>query len=770
MDVREYDADRGGEVGVGEQDEGLVIIVKASSLASQHRFIGAITTMLSSNRPRTIVAVYGPTADRKTLRNWITHLLDEDVELMPGLPDDILEHLGMRRAVTRNSVVMDERGMTAAMFMTARAAAQQQASPPPIQPPMAQPVINVDDDDDNVMEDEVGEMPTLDDVSGTITNALRLAIIDTAHGTTLLDLAMQTFDYERGMESFYNVLVTGESAHMTQRLFGGGKMQSRKTVQIVVFYMVAYMLDVVVLSINHYIKCRTNLFNNMEGDLSMPEDQRPEGYLQAIRKADPVNFKDLRCTTYTGTKNFFLNDLKSIKRNRRGIISIANTTNQLDNAKTIILDINTRYTIVMDEADALKRKKITKMAAAMASLLTTGVLLATFSVTGTLLPKLAAVATDKYCGYDMFRPLNDPATGKKVFLMPRELQKDDFYFNDKVKIMVDSLIATPMGIMPFMVTGSVNVPGNMRDVADNIMNKPEYRNKLAAIVSTGGETIRARFVDDPDWHTLKKSSLQHAIKEVERKAMSFRSDDRVPTHAIVSIGMGHTMEAVAQALSRACGYCKPQLQANRVDHITILTLPIDYDTTIACDVFMNELRDKLDAGMTLAQAWSDEYSALASIFMGRGDTPSRKVGLGEDMGPRMRDMISFEKLTRRQRLQMPGLQYLRDMEAAAKAAARAAKAAEDASYDEEDDYDGEDFDEYGDDEAGELGDAAEGESEEESSGYAGARTLARLFRQADPYYYIDQDEYAGAIPHGDKYVEGYVLDRNGQGIGCMTRI
>lgn len=105
-------------------------------------------------------------------------------------------------------------------------------------------------------------------------------------------------------------------------------MQSRKTIPIEVFYMVAHLLKTVVISVNHLVKGAQNMLKNMEGDMSMPEDER-WGYMAAVRAADPHNFRDFKYTLLTNKPDFLFGELVHMAERQQGVICIANTGKQM---------------------------------------------------------------------------------------------------------------------------------------------------------------------------------------------------------------------------------------------------------------------------------------------------------------------------------------------------------------------------------------------------------------------------------------------------------
>lgn len=171
-----------------------------------------------------------------------------------------------------------------------------------------------------------------------------------------------------------------------------------------------------------------------------------------------------------------------------------------------------------------------------------------------------------------------------------------------------------------MCTSKVNVEGNMREVAAAMQG---HFPTICAIVAAGAG-CKYRVDDGDAWTNAKDKDLQKTIAEVQLltrsqrpiavftyatgfRAVSIRSDDRVPTHLVISITKGYAMENVFQALGRGTGECREQLHANGFEHVTVLTKSFDYDSCKREANFMRTVGARLEAGCTLQEAWSVEF-------------------------------------------------------------------------------------------------------------------------------------------------------------------
>jgi len=106
---------------------------------------------------------------------------------------------------------------------------------------------------------------------------------------------------------------------------------------------------------------------------------------------------------------------------------------------------------------------------------------------------------------------------------------------------------------------------------------------------------------------------------------SFRSDERVPIHICVSLGLQMSIEKIVQVMGRAT-YGDSKLQDNGFEHVTVLTLASDYNTAQAYQVWLQEMSDKLADGMSIQNALSPEcfYTDKANVKLGQSRTTRQK--------------------------------------------------------------------------------------------------------------------------------------------------
>ena len=87
-----------------------------------------------------------------------------------------------------------------------------------------------------------------------------------------------------------------------------------------------------------------------------------------------------------------------------------------------------------------------------------------------------------------------------------------------------------------------------------------------------------------------------------QRGMSFRSDDRVPTHMIHAFGAGYSIDKTLQSLGRATYVGKDLLHKNGFDHVVILSSRSDLEASTAYQRFMIALHKRLEQGDALIEA------------------------------------------------------------------------------------------------------------------------------------------------------------------------
>ena len=106
-------------------------------------------------------------------------------------------------------------------------------------------------------------------------------------------------------------------------------MQSGKTFLTAVACAVATLLDIAVIIVNHQNAGRNNMMQNMEG---------VDGFFRGLRAVDNKNFNHLQIVIEDLCKpnsKAVLDGQSRMQNNSRGIINIANTNKQLEEARKI---------------------------------------------------------------------------------------------------------------------------------------------------------------------------------------------------------------------------------------------------------------------------------------------------------------------------------------------------------------------------------------------------------------------------------------------------
>ena len=96
-----------------------------------------------------------------------------------------------------------------------------------------------------------------------------------------------------------------------------------------------------------------------------------------------------------------------------------------------------------------------------------------------------------------------------------------------------------------------------------------------------------------------------------RRGLSCRSNRRVPTHMVLFLGKGHSMDNYVQSLGRGTFNGRESvLKANGFDHVTVLTTEADLKMARSYIQFLDLLHEKLEAGASP----EDAISGVAGKF------------------------------------------------------------------------------------------------------------------------------------------------------------
>jgi len=249
---------------------------------------------------------------------------------------------------------------------------------------------------------------------------------------------------------------------------------------------------------------------------------------------------------------------------------------------------------------------------------------------------------DDYNGVQDFKPLLDD-NGARVFLSQGDLARSNGYSHAKLDALYKDAFASPNSLTLNISNPAVTAKDNVHDHTHKIQCKFPH---VGCIVFVGrGITYYPPKTAEGSEEDFDKSKtigavIQHADTQdgLEMPLViigysqmirgdSFRSDERVPTHICVNLGLQMSIEKMVQAMGRAT-YGDSKLQDNGFQHVTVLTLASDYDTAQAYPVRLQEMSDKLADGMSIQDALSPEcsYTYKANVTLGQ----SRPTGQKQD--------------------------------------------------------------------------------------------------------------------------------------------
>jgi hypothetical protein len=127
-----------------------------------------------------------------------------------------------------------------------------------------------------------------------------------------------------------------------------------------------------------------------------------------------------------------------------------------------------------------------------------------------------------------------------------------------------------------------------------------------------------------------------------RRGLSCRSRRRVPTHMVLHLGKGHSMDNYVQSLGRGTfNGLHTVLKDNGFDHVTVLTTEADLNMARAYIKFLDLLHDKLVGGASV----EDAINGLAGKFPASANFlqhTKRKLGQRK----KLRDCLDEKQLFR----------------------------------------------------------------------------------------------------------------------------
>lgn len=480
------------------------------------------------------------------------------------------------------------------------------------------------------------------------------------------------------------------SHHEMKQLFGGGKTQAGKTALKVVAMVAVHILSRRRPELNACcvvctpgVKAAKNLLQKMKGMLQhFSPDDRPN--LMGITK----NVHGASQVLLNGPQ--FSESLhESIQTG--GSIVTALTASQLNKVMRLIAvsrgcGHSARFVMLLDEADdAIRTRDPTsgpKLEQALDRLLgghgSGGFKGPQFivNISATLAPvffhlfrnslarnttaeDIFYVATsDDYHDISSLKPLAD-AEGQDVFLDHNELKPSNNYISPKVLMLFQDLMSKQHGRRRGGLLLDISSP-RVNTTDGSIFSKADYMQRLfpglVAVVVHGarGSGIQWRAPCEQGgrpsrngWKDVEANkSMPDALEMLDHKfpqvpiavfgysrmirSETFRSSTRIPTHTLVSLGMGQSLDKLVQAVGRASFRGAHMLTESGWDHVTILTTAPDFDNMNAYQAWQMEVHKKMEEqNLTLEQCLQPEqiYNFASNFGDCRRDVGNRKAGL-----------------------------------------------------------------------------------------------------------------------------------------------
>eukprot|EP00960_Hanusia_phi_P077069 768646-Hanusia_phi.AAC.7 len=428
-------------------------------------------------------------------------------------------------------------------------------------------------------------------------------------------------------------------------IIAGGMTQNGKTRIKLLAIIVGHLLGVSSIIISTTRNGTTSLSNKMES------------YLHS----------DLRATLQPEIKH--ISELEYRKRGpqpmcnflrKHGCLFVNDTAKQISNALEAIVSARTcahlgedfPCQLILDEADSYYRNssELIKLEQELRRLHEEVKPVLRWNVSATLIPVFLHLRNkrvgldsdsiiytqpdDKYVGVRDFKPLQ--IDGKDQFLRPKDLTPANLYSNYLTDEMIKQAVNKPRSLTLVITNPRVNAANNVFELARRIQNSypsvatllvvgegrfyyppPRPRNLSsfapppADIIKTMGVSATIQMIDE---HVGLDTPLIVLGYSQMIRGDTFRSDRRVPTHIICSLGPAMSIEKMVQAMGRA-SYQDSKLQDNGFNHVTVLTYPQDYDSAQAYPQWLAEMQQKLQSGMGIGEATSSMavYSDHANV-------------------------------------------------------------------------------------------------------------------------------------------------------------
>lgn len=299
----------------------------------------------------------------------------------------------------------------------------------------------------------------------------------------------------------------------------------------------------------------------------------------------------------------------------------------------------------------------------------------------------------EYVGIEDMKPLN--VHGKGVFLQQNELSlktkllfevdicdgttvKESIPFaNEKVKALYDDALysTTSRGMAKTGVLilhcscPRVYTPGNVYEQGENLQLMFNQEGTDLIIITVVGKGVSVKYPED-DWHhswdnpERRDVEASDIIREIDNddqyvlqtpvavlgyfklnRGLSIRSDLRVPTHMISSLGRGYNCGAVSQNMGRATGNGKSGLNNNGFKHVTMLATDSDFQMVRAMVQFLKEVQQRLADGETFVESVTGSNTRFPDAINFARYT-YRELGSVRGLRKKFKLMVQYEELTR----------------------------------------------------------------------------------------------------------------------------
>lgn len=334
---------------------------------------------------------------------------------------------------------------------------------------------------------------------------------------------------------------------------------------------------------------------------------------------------------------------KAISRHQT--IVAADTPAQINRVAGAIKDKSDHvpFVLIVDECDAMlrtgdKSQKVEQALDALMNLKPALTIMISATIIPTIVdsldsaydqePKMYKIEPhEDYIGLNEMLPFKDGE--EEVYLEQNELRlnssdKDSSkpipYWNSKVQKFYDeALRGESKGVLILDVTNPrVNVQGNVYVKAEMVQDM-YFRKSIGIIVVV--ITGRGISVKHPirEWKERKDELMGSVLNSIDKeyglhwpivvfgfslmtRGISFRSDKRVPTHMVMSLGRGHNAMNMIQTMGRATFNGRSVLKQNGFTDVKLLTTKNDFITAKKAQPYVDEVIRRFYEGSTFKEA------------------------------------------------------------------------------------------------------------------------------------------------------------------------